>query len=292
MILVIGGTGKVGSELVEQLGHTKTPARVLVRSAHKAKPVEDLGLEPTMGDITNISSIEAALKGIEKVFLLTPPSANEAELKSAIIDAARNAGVRYLVLLSGAGADPNSPISQARHHAKSEDYLMASGLAFTILRPYFLMQNFYNQAGTIKGKFGGGIKSEGAIYGNFRNGKIAMVDTRDIATVASACLTEGGHEGKTYIITGAEAITNAEAAEKLSTVLGRKINYVDVPSEQLMTSIANMGTPEWLASDLAMLGEDIAEGHFARITDVVKKVAKKKPFTFDQFAKDNAQAFS
>jgi len=291
MILIIGGTGKVGSELVKQMAETKSPARVLVRNAEKAKKVEGLGLEVVVGDLTNLISIEDALKGIEKMFLLTPPSPNEADLKNSIIEIAKRTGVDYVVLLSGAGADLNSPISQAQQHAKSEAYLKASGLAFTILRPYFFMQNFFNQADTIKGNFGGGIKSEGAIYGNFKDGKIAMVDTRDIAAVALACLTENGHNGQTYIITGGETITNAEAAEKLSTVLGKKINYVDIPSEHLIKGMTSVGTPEWLARDLSMLGDEFASGKFANTTDVIERVTNKKPITFDQFAKDYAKAF-
>ena len=284
MILVIGGTGKVGLEAVKQLAQKRALARVLVRSAQKAQEIEDLGLETIRGDLTNIAGIKAALKGVEKVFLLTPPSPNEAELKSTLVDAAIKAGVTHLVLLSGAGAAHDSAISQAQQHAKADDHLKASGLAFTILQPYFFMQNFLNQTAA--------IKSQGAIYGNYKNRKLAMVDTRDIAAVASACLTESGHDGRTYVISGGEAIAHAEIAEKLSAIRGKKINYVDLSSEQLMKGLTGLGYPEWLASDLTMLGEDIAEGHFAHITDVVAKVAKKKPITFEQFARDNAQAFS
>lgn len=118
-----------------------------------------------------------------------------------------------------------------------------------------------------------------------------MVDARDIAAVAVESLTEPGHEGKTYLITGGEAITSAQAAEKLSAILGRKVNYVDVPSEGIVKSMTGMGMPDWLAGDLAKLGEVFAAGHGATTTDAVEKVAKKAPLKFDQFARDYAQVF-
>ncbi|MBI3812467.1 MAG: SDR family oxidoreductase [Nitrospirae bacterium] len=284
MILVIGGTGKAGREVVRQLAEIEVLTRVLVRNPKTAHEVKELGLEAVEGDLTNVAGIEAALRGIEKVFILVPPSQNEAELKSSIINAAKKMGVKHVVMLSGAGATHDSPISQARQHAKADDYLRASNLPFTILRPYFFMQNFLAQAEI--------IKSQGAIYGNYKDGRLAMVDTRDIAAVARACLTEDGHEGRIYIITGGEPIAHAEVAEKLSRVLGRKIKYMDLSSEQLVEGLTSMGYPEWLANDLARLGENIATGQFASKTDVVEKIAKKNPFTFDQFVKDNASTFS
>jgi NAD(P)H dehydrogenase (quinone) len=190
-----------------------------------------------------------------------------------------------LVLQSGAGAARESAISQAQEHAKADDYVKASGLAFTILQPYFFMQNLLNQADA--------IKSQGAVYGNFRGGKLAMVDARDIAAVVVACMLGGAdHEGRTYVITGSEAITHADVAHTLSTVLGKAIRYVDLPAQQFVKAVTDAGTPEWLARDLGMLGENIAAGQFARITDVVEKISKRRPSSFEQFVKDNAEAFS
>jgi uncharacterized protein YbjT (DUF2867 family) len=282
MILIIGGTGKVGREVVKQLAQKKIPARVLVRSAHAE--IEKLGLESVTGDWTNLASVDAALRGVDRVFLLTPPMPDEAARKSAIIDAAKRAHVKYIVLQSGAGASADSEISQARQHARADDYLKDSGLAYTILQPYFFMQNVIGQAAA--------IASQGAVYGNFGSGRLAMVDARDIAAVAVAALAEGGnHRGQTYVITGRAAITHAEAAQTLSSVLGKTIGYVNLPSQQLVKAIASAGTPEWLARDLALLGEEIAAGHFARITDVVEKITKRPPISFEQFVQDNAEAF-
>lgn len=284
MILVTGATGTVGRELVRQLVEKGAVTRVLVRTAGRAQEFQRLGVETVQGDLTDAVGMAAALRNVQTMFLLTPPSPNEAEIKSGIIDAAKKAGVRRLVLQSGAGASHNSSISQAQQHAKSEDHLKASGLACTILQPYFFMQNFLRQSAA--------IKSQGGIFGNYKNGRVAMVDARDIAAVATACVTEHGHEGRTYVITGSEAITHSGVAERLSAVLGRQVNYIDLSTEQLINALMSAGYPEWLANDLGELGEEIAAGRFTHTTDTVERVAKRQPIMFDQFAQDNARAFS
>lgn len=146
MILVIGGTGTVGSEVVKQLAKKKAQARVLVRNTRKEAEVKKLGLETALGDITQLDTIKAALKGVDHVFLLTPASPTQGDQEIAVIDLAKKAGVRHLVLLSAIGAIADSPITLARQHAKAEDYLKSSGMGYTILQPHSFMQNFLNQA--------------------------------------------------------------------------------------------------------------------------------------------------
>ncbi len=289
-ILIIGGTGKIGSPLVQQLEQKKIKAKLLLRNKDKSSQIVSPGMTTVIGDVTSVESIQSAMKGIEKIFLLISAGIEEAKIKSSIIDEAKKAGVKYMVMLSGAGANHNSAISQAHQHAKAEAQLKASGIAYTILQPYFFMQNFFNQLGGFSQA--GNIKSEATLYGNFNEGKIAMVDTRDIAAVAVKCLTESGHEGKTYVISGAEAISYSQAAQKLSAILGKKINYINISSEQLVQGMTSMGTPEWLSKDLALLGEDFAAGRFEQITNVVEEIAGTNPITFDKFVNDNIKVFS
>lgn len=283
MILVLGGTGKVGSELVKQIAQAGIKAKVLVRSAQKAESIKKLGLETVEGDVSQIATIEAALKGIESLFLLTTASLNQADTEIAIMDAAKKAGVKKIVLLSAMGAGAQSPSNLGRQHGKSEEHLKALGLAYTILEPHAFMQNILGSASSIK---------QGAIYSNFKDGQIAMVDARDIAAVALAALTQPGHEGKTYVVTGGETFSYPQLAEKISALTGKKVSYVDVPSAKVIEAMTVwMKMPEWLANDLAKLGEIFAAGHGAATTNVVETVAKKKPITIDEFLKDNVEAF-
>jgi uncharacterized protein YbjT (DUF2867 family) len=284
MIFIIGGTGKVGQELLKQLAAKNVKAKVLVRSAEKAETVKMLGLEPVQGDFTNPSGFAAALSGVDTLFLLTTNHSAEkwAAEEIAVIDTAKQAGVKKVVLLSAVGSNPDSPLSLGQAHAKSEEHLKRSGLAYTILQPGGFMQNFLNQLPTIK---------QGAIYGNYKDGKMAFIDARDIAAVAVAALTEQGHEGKTYVITGGEAVSYPEVAAKLTALIGKPVHYVDVPAESVIQGMTKAGFPEWLAKDLSKMGEFVASGHAGSTTDVVEKIAKKKPFTVDQFLHDHAAAF-
>lgn len=282
MILVIGGTGKVGGELVKQLAQAKIKTRVLVRSAQKAETIHKLGLETAEGDVSKIATIETALKSIESLFLLTTASPNMADIEIAIMDAAKKAGVKKIVLLSAIGVSAQSPMTLGRQHAKSEEHLKTLGPVYTILQPHGFMQNILGSAGSIK---------QGAIYSNFKDGKLAMIDARDIAAVAFAALTQPGHEGKTYVITGGEAFSYYQLADKISALTGKKVSYVDVPSSEVVKAMTGFGAPEWLAKDLAALGESFAAGHGAAVTDVVEKATGKKPITIDQFLKDHVEAF-
>jgi uncharacterized protein YbjT (DUF2867 family) len=284
MILVIGGTGKVGSELIKQLSQKGIKAKVLVRSAQKAETVKSLGHEPVEGDFTQVATLDNAFKGVEKLFLLTSGFSPDrlALNEIAVIEAAKKAGVKKVVLLSAVGSTLDAPISLAREHAKTEEHLKKSGLAYTILQPGGFMQNFLNQTATIK---------QGAIYGNYKEGKMAFIDTRDIAAVAVAALTETGHDGQTYILTGGEPLSYGEVAAKLSRATGKTVNYVDIPSDAAVKGMMGAGMPEWLSKDLAKLGEAVAAGYTGHTTDVVEKVVHRKPITLDQFFKDNVEAF-
>jgi uncharacterized protein YbjT (DUF2867 family) len=246
--------------------------------------VKKLGHEPVEGDLTKVASLDNALKGVEKLFLLTTGASPDrwAADEIAVMDAAQKAGVKKIVLLSVLGSSPDSPIGIAREHAKTEAHLKKSGLAYTILQPTGFMQNFLNMAATIK---------QGAIYGNYKNGKTAFIDARDIAAVAVAALTENGHDGQTYVLTGGEAWSYGDVAAKLSGVTGKTVNYVDVPTEAAIKGMMGAGLPEWVSKDLAKLGEVVAAGHTGQTADGVEKALHKKPITLDQFLNDNVAAF-
>jgi uncharacterized protein YbjT (DUF2867 family) len=233
-----------------------------------------------IGDLSQLDTLGPAMEGVDKVFLLTPASQNEAELKAGVVNAAKRASVTHIVLLSGAGNSLYSPISQAREHWLAEDHLKASGVPFTILQAHYFMQNFFSQIGA--------MRAQGSIFGNFKDGKLAMVDTRDIAAVAAAVLMRGGFEGQTLVVSGHEALSTSEAAERLSAVLGKTLRYVDLPSEQLIQGLTSGGVPEWLARDLAGLGELASIGHWAQTTNTVERVAEKNAITFDQFVRDHS----
>ena len=283
-ILVTGSTGTVGSLLVKKLGAAGVRARALVRSLEKAVGIEKLGLEAAVGDFGKPETLGPALEGIESVFLLSAPEERQAELQNNLVRAARDAGVRHIVKLSAIGVGGElDAITLGRIHRETEEEIERSGVAYTHLRPNGFMQNSFIFAET--------IKSRGAFYAPFGDAKVSHVDARDVASVAFHALTEDGHEGKAYEITGPEALSYHDMARELSSALGREVEYVEVPIEVARAGMVGGGMPEWTADALVELFNFYKDGRADRVRDTVREVTGRDPITFAQFAKDYAQAF-
>lgn len=284
-ILVTGATGTIGSILMEKLATSGHHARALVRSRAKGETIEKLGHEISIGDLDKPETLTPALAGIEKVFLLTAPAERQAERESNLVRAAKQAGVRHLVKLSVIGIGSGlEELSLGRQHLQTEKEIERSGMAHTHLRPNGFMQNMLRHAGT--------IKSQGLFYAPFAESKESCVDARDVAAVALAALTEAGHEGKAYEITGPESLTSEELAQAFSSALGREIKYVEVPLEAARAAMTKAGMQAWLVEAMVELFHYYREGKAAHVTDTVRQVTGREPLTFAQFARDYAPAFS
>jgi uncharacterized protein YbjT (DUF2867 family) len=220
VILVTGATGHVGSELVRLLAERGTPARALIHSPDKAAPIERLGLEVALGDFDQPDTLDAAMAGCDHLFLLSPPNPGQPEQEQHLIDAAKRAGVGHVVKQSVPGADPDAKVVFGRWHAQIEQSLAHSGLAHALLRPSYFMQNFLMSAQP--------VAEQGVLYGMTGEARISYIDTRDIAAVAAQLLTNPGNHGTSYTLTGPDALTAAEVAERLSAAIGRPVRYVNM----------------------------------------------------------------
>lgn len=280
MILITGATGTTGGELVKLFQARGVRARVMARDPNK---LTTTGLEIVRGDFADPKSLDAALAGIERAFLLSAPDIRSVELQGNFIEAARRAGVKHLVKVSSIAAAPDAPCRFLRWHAEIEKRLADSGIPHTNLRPGFFMQNMLWMAGS--------IKAEGAFYAPSGPGKMGMIDVRDIAAVAFKALTEDGHAGKSYTLTGPEALSHADAAQKLSRVIGRRVRHVDVSPSDFRKTMLDAGMPEWFADGLNELYAWVREGGAAGVTNTVAKLTGKPPIRFEEFARDYAGAF-
>jgi uncharacterized protein YbjT (DUF2867 family) len=283
MILVTGATGHIGSELVRLLADQGVPARALVHSPDKAAPIQRLGLETAVGDYQQPDTLDAAMKGCDQLFLLSPPTPRQPQQEQQVIDAARRAGVEHVVKQSVPWAGPDAPLVFSRWHGQVEQHLAQSGLAYTLLRPNNFIQNFLMSAQQ--------VADQGILYGMFGDGRIAFVDTRDIAAVAAELLTNPGHQGASYTLTGPEALTAAEVAERLSAATGRQVRYVDVGPDAFRQALAGAGMPGWLVDGVVEGNTMLAAGHAATVTDEVARLTGRPPRTFAQFAADHQVAF-
>jgi len=283
-ILVMGATGNVGSQVVKQLADAGANVRAAVRSPRKAESLKSEKVSLTEFDTDKPETVEAAFQGVDKVFLLTPLVPNMVELSANLVEAAKKAGVKHIIKSSGMGAEVEPGITLTRWHREAEKAIEASGIAFTFVRPNGFMQNYANFNGAT-------IKTQNAFYLPVGDGKVSYIDTRDIAAVAVAALTQDGHEGKAYEVTGLEAISNQEIAEIISQVVGRKINYVDVPEDAARSEMKQSGMPDVLIDMTMELYELYKAGYASEVTPTVEQVTAKKPISFAQFANDYAEAF-
>ncbi len=283
MILVTGSTGKVGGNLVDALKTKGAPFKALARSDASARALEARGVAVVRGDLTDAASLKAALRGVEKLFLLSSTSHFDG-VEIPAIEAAKASGVRQVVKLSamGARADGVSPLLRA--HARIERALEESGLAFTILRPSFFMQNwvaFYSQS----------IKAGQPVYVNAGDARLGWTDTRDIADVAAAALTEPGHEGLVYELTGPESLSHGDATGRLGKLLRREVAYVSVPDAAAFQAMKGMGMDTWYAYGMVALYQGVRKGDADVTTGTVELVTGHAPRTIDAFLQENLKAF-
>jgi len=283
MILVTGATGHVGLELVRLLAETGAPTRALIHSPDKAAPIQRLGVQTAVGDYERPDTLDAAMDGCHQLFLLSPASPRQPEQEHHIIDAAKRAGVAHVVKQSVPGANLDSPMAFGRWHAQVEQELAQSGLTYTLLRPNSFMQNFLMSAQPVAG--------QGQLYGMSGAGRVSYIDSRDVAAVAARVLTDPGHQGRQYTLTGPEALTAADVAQRLSAAIGRQVRYVDLGPDAFGQALADAGLPGWLVHALLESNTWLAAGHGAGVTDEVARLTGRTPRTFDQFAGEHQAAF-
>jgi uncharacterized protein YbjT (DUF2867 family) len=293
-ILITGATGTVGSEVVKQLS-SATPAvkiKAAVHSVENMKRVKDDDdddrIEPVLFDYEKPETVREALRGVDKLFLLTPETPTAAELASNMVTEAKKTGIRHIVKQSVQAADTAAAVATLRLHRQAEKIIEESGIPYTFLRPGEFMQNFirwYSET----------IKEQGAFYLPAADTKVGFVDVRDIAAVAMKALTEdddenGKHNNKAYTITGPEELSYYQVAEILSNATGRKIDYVNISEEETRRAMKDMGISEWLINGVIEVIELYRSG-IPQLSSAVEEITGKKPISFSQFAKDYAHVF-
>ncbi len=281
-ILVTGATGTIGSQLITQLGNqADLRLRVATRDASKVARLPT-GVETVDFDWQRPDLVERAVAGVDTVFLLTPFVDTAVAYTQTLVDAAKRAGVRKIVKISAAGAQQEA-FELARWHRTAERLVEGSGLRWVTLRPNFFMTNFLHFYPP---------DAEGAIYLPTGTGKAAWVDPIDVAAVAAAALTRGDWDGQALDITGPEALSVAEVAERLSQVTGRKILHVDVPAAAARSAMEAMKLPAWMVQGMMDLHGVLQHSWAAGLSDVVERITGRAPRTFAAFAREYATALS
>jgi uncharacterized protein YbjT (DUF2867 family) len=281
-ILVTGATGTVSKTLIEalKLAGARVSVRALVRKEAQASALRSSGIDAVVADSDAPETLAPAFEGVSDLWQLTPPGPRAPENAMNLLWAARKAGVARVVRMSAIGAAHDAPTRNGRLHALSDQELQASGLRHTILRPHFFMQNLLG--------FAGGIARDGAFYLNMGEGRLGLVDTRDIAEMAAAVLLDEStrHDGKIYTPTGPETLGLAAVARELGDVLGRSVRYVPVPDEAFGASLLEFGMSPWLAGMTVEYGRAYAAGWGDFTTTHVKDVLGREPRSFARFVRE------
>jgi uncharacterized protein YbjT (DUF2867 family) len=257
--------------------------RALVRNPEQASAMASPEVEPVICDLAQPRALEAALQGVTATLLVSPLDPHQVALQGHFIDAAKRTGRAHIVKISGLQTALDSPVRSGRWHAQTEKYLEDSGLPFTHLRPPYFMQNILRFAPT--------IRVSGEFVGALHQGRVAMIDVGDIAAVAATALTASGHAGKAYVLTGPEALSYQDVAEKLSRLRGKPVAYKDVPLEVMRQQLLASGMPEWHVDVQIDFSNALGAGHASTVTDTVEAVTGKPPRSFEQFIREHVALF-
>jgi uncharacterized protein YbjT (DUF2867 family) len=272
-ILVIGATGNVGSAAVVALRRRGASVRAFVRDPTVQLPN---GVEVAVGDLDDAASIRAALDGVDRVLLSSGDGPRKVQQETAVIDSAAN--VELLVKASTIGARAGSPLAPFDWHGRSEEHLRRSGVPYVVLASGFYMPNLLAAAEP--------IRTQGILPAPAGDGRVAMIDPRDVGAVAAAVLCGSGHDGRTYRLTGPEPIGYAQIA----AILG--VRYVDVPPAAARGQLAESGMPGWLVDHIDGVFALIRDGAMEDATDTVRVLTGRDPRSFAEFARDHAAAFA
>lgn len=284
-VLVLGSTGNVGSPLVEELDRRGVQVRAAVRDVPEAaRAGEKSSIEYVEFDYFDADTYEKAFDGISSLYLLTPVVPEPALLVRALLEAAKKAGIKRVVRQSAYGANRSvSSVRLLRWHSECEKLIDECGIPSVILRPTGFFQNYLSYAED--------ISSAGLFHLAMGSDRSSYIDARDVARVAAVTLTEGGHEGKRYDLTGPQALSNEDIADILSSVTGDQIKFVPISDEVERRNLIEDGAPEWLASGLVELHRLWRAENAAQVLSTVREITGHDANRFESFARENAPVF-
>jgi uncharacterized protein YbjT (DUF2867 family) len=284
MILVTGATGTTGGATMRALLAAGAPVRALVRNPAKFSAPD--GVEVVQGSFEDDASLDAALAGVDKAFLVGASGEHQVDEETGFVRAASRARLGHLVRLSVIGADHPAADSLrfGRIHRLVEMVVMSTGVPYTFLRPNGFMQNFLGQAGSITG--------QGVMYsGLSETAQVSHIDAADIGAAAAAVLLGSGHEGKGYALTGPEGLTDDDVARRMGAALGREITCVHVPPAAVGESLVGAGYPQWNADGIVELMNFYETGMAAEVAPGVEEILGRPPRSIEDFATDHRAMF-
>jgi (4-alkanoyl-5-oxo-2,5-dihydrofuran-3-yl)methyl phosphate reductase len=278
--LITGATGDVGSKVAEQLLMRGERPRIFARDAQKARKRFADRADVFVGDLADVDSLTTALAGVDEFFLVN--SGPEIPVRDEMAaHVAKAAGVRHLVKLSS--LDVEQGLAIGAWHERGEAVIRACRIPFTFVRPTGFMSNLLAWAGS--------VKAEGVVRSSTGNGRRAFIHSCDIAAVAVEALTSRKYDGQTLPITGPEAVSFAEVAQRIGAAIGKAIRFEPISDEEARQRYSATGAAEEETEAHVSLWRAIREGRLATVTDHAERVLGRKPIALDQWIRENIAAF-
>lgn len=283
MLLVTGATEEVGRAVLAELGGKSVDVRVLVSDASRLGPLPE-NIHVVQGDSTDDETLRRALQGVEAAFLASEMCPKMSEHHARFVAAAKAVGVPRIVQLSGVGADSGMCCARILRWLGQVESAAKGTASVTHLRPTFLMQHLF--------KFYSATGAQRVIAGPFRSGKWTLVDARDVGAVAATILLNPEFAGRSYTVTGGEALTYQEVAERLSRVLDKPVKYVDITANEARGRLQAAGAaPVMIEATLELWDACASKLINVEPTQAVKEVTGRAPRTFEEFAQDYRERF-
>ncbi|WP_395822341.1 SDR family oxidoreductase [Devosia sp.] len=281
MILVTGATGTIGQHLVPSLLESGRHVRALIRPRGDRQVTLPPQVNIANGDPAHIATLDAALEGVSQVFLCIGNGPQQEWAEQNIVAQAAKAGVERIVKVSAPVVGDDAPVAIARMHHRIEQAIVATGMAYTFLRPGSFMQNLLQQSPL--------VAARGQLLGSTGDAPINQIDARDIADVAAVALTSGTIDGAVPL-TGSRAYTMQEIADLISQVTQRRITFVNLTPQEHRRVLEAQSLPEWLVHHILEI-QAMARSHPERPNDKVLRLTGRAPRELPDFLRHQASAF-
>jgi uncharacterized protein YbjT (DUF2867 family) len=279
-LLFLGATGLIGNYVIPALikaGFAVQPG------SRRALPVG--GASGANVDMRDPKSLAQAMQDTKTVALVVSDVPDMESLGLNVLAAAKSANVDRFLWFSSFGANPENNARFSCRHPVIDEAVRTSGIAYTILRPNFFMQNF-------AAFYGEAIRTTGTIFLPLGDARVSHLDLRDLAEASVAVLKDDRHLGRTYDLSGPEALHTSEVAEQIGAAIGRTIRYQAIPVEAMEANLCDAGMDPWFAGGLAELYGWIRDsGLGSEVTDSAGQLLGRKPTSFRQFAVDGRSAW-
>jgi uncharacterized protein YbjT (DUF2867 family) len=287
VILITAATGHIGGRITALLASSggDYQLRAAVRPTRLTDARLPRGVRAVALDYDDQRSIDAALAGVDRLYLVAPIEVRFVERMTAMITAAARAGVARIVHQSQFAANVRPGMIGTEWHSRMETVTRESGVPYVILEPNAFMQNVLT-------RYAEDIRARDAIIAPAGDSRVSFIDPADIAACGAAVLTRDGYDGHTLALTGPESLSFADLANTLSDVLGRTIAYID-QTEEDFRAVAGAGGMDEVSIGLTLDGYRVERlGHYAEVTGTVHQLLGRPPRSFTAWAAEHAASFA